>query len=321
MTESDEAFARRLQAQELGLYRPVPFNPDAQTPLMRNRPPNNDHNPTVINARMNEITSSWTTVGVICTVNLPQVLATLIVLSVHWNSDQTCDESHRDRWKIWAIVSALRMLAYTVVIFMMQYTRVYLQDRPDVYSKWRSFVNTLEGCGLIWFVLGNMWLFGEDPSSSCTHPEHSPIYNMCLAMLIFNYIQFCLPCIAAIILIPIFCFCTPCLIRLLARLNDPRATQGASQNVIDTIPIVTVTPELFANGQENTCPICISEMNTGDTVRSLRCHHIFHQQCVDEWLRVNGSCPLCRKRIMEDGSMEGGPGETAVPMTPLIHGR
>lgn len=227
---------------------------------------------------MNEITSSWTTVGLICTVNLPQVLATLIVLSVHWSSDQTCDESHRLRWKIWAIISALRMLAYTVVIYMMQYTRVYLQDRPDQYNKWRSFVNTLEGCGLIWFVLGNMWLFGEDPSSSCTHPEHSPIYNMCLAMLIFNYIQFCLPCIAAIILIPIFCFCTPCLIRLLARLNDPRAAQGASQNIIDTIPIVTVTPELFANGQENTCPICISEMNTGDTVRSLRCHHIFHQQ-------------------------------------------
>lgn len=34
IAESDEVFARRLQAQELGLYRPVPANPDAQTPLM-----------------------------------------------------------------------------------------------------------------------------------------------------------------------------------------------------------------------------------------------------------------------------------------------
>lgn len=48
---------------------------------------------------------------------------------------------------------------------------------------------------------------------------------------------------------------------------------------------------------------------------------IFVLQCVDEWLRVNGSCPLCRKRIMEDGSMEGGPGEAAVTMTPLNHTR
>lgn len=227
---------------------------------------------------MNEITSSWLTAGIICAVNFPQVLATIIVLGMHWSTDTVCDEEHRTRWKIWAIVAALRMTAYSLVLLGLQYRRAALQERPELLSKWRSVANTLDGCGLIWFVLGNLWLFGDESNASCRHPEKSPIYSMCLSMLIFNYIQFCLPCIIAIILIPVFCFCTPCLIRLLARLQDPHATRGATQNIIDSLPLVTVAADTFEHGQESTCPICISEMNIGESVRSLRCSHIFHQQ-------------------------------------------
>lgn len=218
------------------------------------------------------------TVGIISVVNLPQVLATIIVLSMHWHTDHACNRQHMFRWKLWAVVAAFRMLAYTGVVFYMQLYRTQLQERPEIWQKWRSVGNTLDGCGLIWFVLGNLWLFGDDATDACSHPEKSPIYDMCLSMIVVNYVQFCLPCILAIILIPVFCFCTPCLIRLLARLNDPRASQGATQNVIDTIPLVTVSADTFANGQESTCPICISEMNIGESVRSLRCHHIFHQE-------------------------------------------
>jgi hypothetical protein len=303
--ESDEAYARRLQAQELGFYR-MADTPDAQTPLVviflkliffqliiliflyiyfvivfsfqQHRVANMNSQNNVINARMNEITSSWTTVGIICAINLPQVLATIIVLSVHWNTDHACDPTHELRWKIWAIVAALRMFIYCIVVIIMQYMKNQLQERPELLNRWKNICNTLDGCALIWFVLGNLWLIGEDAHSSCSHPEKSPIYDVCLSMLIFNYIQFCLPCIAAIILIPIFCFCTPCIIRLLARLQDPRITQGADQHSIDSLPLVTVTPELFQNGQETTCPICINEMNMGESVRSLRCSHIFHQQ-------------------------------------------
>ena len=67
-----------------------------------------------------------------------------------------------------------------------------------------------------------MWLFGDD-DNSCRNPTHSPIYNLCVSMIVLNYIQICLPCILAILLIPIMCFCAPCLIRLLARLQDSRA--------------------------------------------------------------------------------------------------
>lgn len=60
----------------------------------------------------------------------------------------------------------------------------------------------------------------HDLRCSCHHQIDSPVYNLCLAMLIISYVQICLPCILAAMLIPVFCFCMPCLIRVLARAQE-----------------------------------------------------------------------------------------------------
>ncbi|CAJ1937260.1 unnamed protein product [Sphenostylis stenocarpa] len=47
---------------------------------------------------------------------------------------------------------------------------------------------------------------------------------------------------------------------------------------------------------DNTCAICLSEYEPKETLRSIpECHHYFHADCIDEWLRLNATCPLCRK--------------------------
>ncbi|KAL3499224.1 hypothetical protein ACH5RR_038317 [Cinchona calisaya] len=46
---------------------------------------------------------------------------------------------------------------------------------------------------------------------------------------------------------------------------------------------------------DNTCPICLSEYQSKETLRSIpECNHYFHASCLDEWLKLNGTCPLCR---------------------------
>ena len=55
--------------------------------------------------------------------------------------------------------------------------------------------------------------------NNCKHADRSPVYRLCAVMLLVNYIQICLPCIIAVTMIPVFCFCMPCLIRILARLH------------------------------------------------------------------------------------------------------
>ncbi|XP_021682263.2 putative RING-H2 finger protein ATL21B [Hevea brasiliensis] len=46
---------------------------------------------------------------------------------------------------------------------------------------------------------------------------------------------------------------------------------------------------------DNTCSICLSEYNPKETLKSIpECHHCFHADCIDEWLRLKASCPIRR---------------------------
>lgn len=45
---------------------------------------------------------------------------------------------------------------------------------------------------------------------------------------------------------------------------------------------------------ELTCTICLEQVNRGELVRSLPCLHQFHTNCIDPWLRQQGTCPVCK---------------------------
>lgn len=42
------------------------------------------------------------------------------------------------------------------------------------------------------------------------------------------------------------------------------------------------------------CTICLSEFEVDEDVRRLPCFHLFHVECVDQWLGQNKRCPICR---------------------------
>lgn len=47
----------------------------------------------------------------------------------------------------------------------------------------------------------------------------------------------------------------------------------------------------------DTCFICIAEFRIGDIVRVLKCRHAFCHTCIDKWLTVSISCPVCRREL------------------------
>ncbi|KAK9682751.1 hypothetical protein RND81_10G094300 [Saponaria officinalis] len=43
------------------------------------------------------------------------------------------------------------------------------------------------------------------------------------------------------------------------------------------------------------CSICLSEYKPKEIVRCMpHCNHCFHVKCIDQWLKVGPTCPLCR---------------------------
>lgn len=45
------------------------------------------------------------------------------------------------------------------------------------------------------------------------------------------------------------------------------------------------------------CTICLSLFEIENDVRRLPCMHLFHMDCVDQWLITNKHCPICRVDI------------------------
>lgn len=71
----------------------------------------------------------------------------------------------------------------------------------------------------------------------------------------------------------------------------------ASKSSIDTLPRVNLSPD---EGFE--CPICLDDHGEGSRggdddgveVKEMPCKHRFHADCIDKWLGMRGTCPVCR---------------------------
>ncbi|KAG0579821.1 hypothetical protein KC19_4G126000 [Ceratodon purpureus] len=173
----------------------------------------------------------------------------------------------------------------------------------------------------IWFVVGNVWIFGGHTSSS----EAPNLYRLCIVFLTFSCIGYAMP----FILCATICCCLPCIIALLGFREDPNQTRGASADVISALPTYKfkakgskktkgskdgdesdsesggegglVAPgtekERQVSAEDAVCCICLGKYTDGAELRELPCTHHFHVECVDKWLKINASCPLCKHEV------------------------
>uniref|UniRef100_A0A8I6XI55 RING-type domain-containing protein n=2 Tax=Hordeum vulgare subsp. vulgare TaxID=112509 RepID=A0A8I6XI55_HORVV len=81
------------------------------------------------------------------------------------------------------------------------------------------------------------------------------------------------------------------------------ACSGIKRRVLRSLPV-----EVYGSGEDidDVCAICLSEFVDGEKVRVLPlCGHGFHVHCVDAWLVSRGSCPTCRRPVIEKGASGG----------------
>lgn len=133
--------------------------PDSNTPLINSRgnnilifrpatPTNNQQ--TVINASLNELATSRATVIALIVVNLPQIIATAIVLGLHWSDTTVCNQENRSKWDWWALISASRMFIYTGIVILMYYFKAFIESRSWM-AQATNIRNIVDGLGLIWY--------------------------------------------------------------------------------------------------------------------------------------------------------------------------
>ncbi|GMJ04134.1 hypothetical protein HRI_004082600 [Hibiscus trionum] len=80
---------------------------------------------------------------------------------------------------------------------------------------------------------------------------------------------------------------------------------------------IEAMPRIKVKESGGDCSICLEEFEVGEEAREMPCKHVFHSGCIEKWLQIHGSCPVCRflmpvetveARDGDDGrgSLEGG---------------
>ncbi|MCO5596401.1 hypothetical protein L7F22_050462 [Adiantum nelumboides] len=175
----------------------------------------------------------------------------------------------------------------------------------------------------VWWVLGFYW------TTTGNQSQNAPLlFWLCAAFLAFDvfFVVFCvsLACIIGVAL----CCCLPCIIALMYAVAEQ---EGASEQEINMLPkyefrrtgsfskaggdyagpfggVMTIlgstqgaTEERALPAEDTECCICLSSYDDGVEIRELQCNHHFHCACIDRWLRMNSTCPLCKFNILRDG--------------------
>ncbi|XP_032899222.1 RING finger protein 215 isoform X5 [Amblyraja radiata] len=52
--------------------------------------------------------------------------------------------------------------------------------------------------------------------------------------------------------------------------------------------------------EHESCAVCLEEFHKNQCLRVLPCLHEFHRDCVDPWLLLQQTCPLCKRNVFGD---------------------
>lgn len=78
------------------------------------------------------------------------------------------------------------------------------------------------------------------------------------------------------------------------------ARPAASKLVRASLPRVKVTPYDIASNESPECSICLDELTIGQPAIRIPCGHLYHEDCVKEWLEKSNECPVCRFELPTD---------------------
>lgn len=212
--------------------------------------------------------------------------------------------------RIWVTGYAFGCLL-SLVLLLWRCRLVYLNNASDIEQQ-RSLDDSrnlqfmqrcktsLELMFAIWFVMGNVWVFDTRFGSYNRAPK---LHVLCISLLAWNAVAYSFPFILFVLL----CCCVPLLSTLLGyNMNTASLSRGATEEQLSSLPswklkdvgsILEQQGVPAKNHEIPECCICLAKYREKEEIRQLPCTHIFHLNCVDQWLKIISCCPLCKQGI------------------------
>jgi hypothetical protein len=194
-----------------------------------------------------------------------------------------------------------------------------------------KFKYLLDVLGTAWFMAGNLWFY---TASTCS-VQIPPVYYMTMIVLALTYFLLSLPilfCIAVIFCFPFVIWAMRWL--RVGNFASDQDSHGLDEGILNQIPVyffrkapeepninsdaqvlqvenrepieLSNSPQsteqipkniLTLSSEEGKCIICLGDYEVDEQLKVLPCHHHFHKSCIDEWLHIQKTCPLCVQEV------------------------
>ncbi|EEF38681.1 RING-H2 finger protein ATL57 [Ricinus communis] len=94
----------------------------------------------------------------------------------------------------------------------------------------------------------------------------------------------------------------------------PSRVVGGSRKGLDPEVIKSLPVYSYYHGEAKyqiECAVCLGEFEEKETVKSIPyCKHMFHLECIETWLKLHVTCPVCRgTQFLEVKSRDGDGGD------------
>uniref|UniRef100_A0A804MQ98 RING-type domain-containing protein n=1 Tax=Zea mays TaxID=4577 RepID=A0A804MQ98_MAIZE len=80
--------------------------------------------------------------------------------------------------------------------------------------------------------------------------------------------------------------------------------RGLSADALASLPSVTYKMQSVQDGNTEQCVICRVELEEGESLIALPCKHLYHPECINQWLQINKVCPMCSAEVSTSSNKE-----------------
>ena len=87
--------------------------------------------------------------------------------------------------------------------------------------------------------------------------------------------------------------------QMMNNMNDMNnnANNGVDPNILNNLEVTKIEDVSKLNEDNKKCIICLEEFKQGDEGIYLPCFHLFHKDCIREWLNAHDECPICKFKL------------------------
>ena len=69
------------------------------------------------------------------------------------------------------------------------------------------------------------------------------------------------------------------------------------QHILNELPETQIDDVNKLDPEKRNCVICLEDFKNGDKATVLPCIHLFHSTCVQNWLKTQNCCPICKFKL------------------------